>query len=862
MKYPDRAVNDTNSCRKSRRVSVRLWPGVAVAALLFGILAAVCSGGRTDITAAAPRAASPPPFLPVTPLAIREATGANAAAIQSTVDAFRSDLGTLRPNTRSSFTSGRREINWDGVPDASAAPANLPPDFFNTTSPRGAVFSTPGTGFQVSMDDDNPADADPDQVRFSNLNPGYATQFSVFSAQRLFTAVGSNITDVTFFVPGTNIPATVTAFGAVFTDVDSQGTTTIQLFDPYDNLLLIHSVLPTPGAGSLSFLGIELGNGQRISRVRITSGNSQLGPNDNPSGGVDAVAMDDFIYAEPQPAVCSPQTISGDIGQGSEDYPSTSGVQTNRVANNGVDSSCASPKTCPGQAINPGTFAFDAYQFANNSSATACVTFSFPQSCGASQAIHAVAYLGSFDPTSPCTNYLGDFGHNVDAATSGTFSVNVPANSIVVLVVHELGVQPDCSYSFSVSGLPPCFQAELPCPPATITGNIGQGSQDYPSTSGAQTNRIANNAVDSSCAAPKTCPGLAINPGTFTFDAYQFANRSNADACVTFSFPTACGPNQALHAVAYLGSYDPSNPCANYLGDFGHNVNASEAGTFSVTAPADSVIVLVVHELGTQPGCSYSFTVSGLPACPPAGGCTLTCPNNISVGTSPGVCGAAVGYEPGSPSGQCGAIVCAPPPGSLFPVGTTTVLCTEDGTIQICSFTVTVTDTTPPAITCPPNQIAAGKNPVVNYAAPAASDNCSVASVVCNPPSGSTFPLGTTTVTCTATDTAGNQASCQFTVMVFDVCLQDDSNSASVLLINSSTGEYRFCCGGKVFTGIGTVVKQGLLLTLTHTAIDRRLLAKVDFSVNKGSASLQSPPGILKCSITDRNITNNTCACY
>jgi hypothetical protein len=78
------------------------------------------------------------------------ASGAAAADITATVDAFRLDLGTLNPNVAGSFGSGRREINWDGVPDAFAAPNNLPANFFNVNSPRGVIFSTPGTGFQVS----------------------------------------------------------------------------------------------------------------------------------------------------------------------------------------------------------------------------------------------------------------------------------------------------------------------------------------------------------------------------------------------------------------------------------------------------------------------------------------------------------------------------------------------------------------------------------------------------------------------------------------------------------------------------------------------------------------------------------------
>src|SRR3954453_20066783 len=74
---------------------------------------------------------------------VRSGSGADAAAIQAAVDQYRADLGTLNPNTPGSLSSGRREINWDGVPDSAAAPNDLPGNSFNSTSPRGAVFSTP-----------------------------------------------------------------------------------------------------------------------------------------------------------------------------------------------------------------------------------------------------------------------------------------------------------------------------------------------------------------------------------------------------------------------------------------------------------------------------------------------------------------------------------------------------------------------------------------------------------------------------------------------------------------------------------------------------------------------------------------------
>jgi len=223
------------------------------------------------------------------------ATGANAAAVQPTVDAFRTTLGTLNPNNAGSVGSGRREINWDGVPDQFSAPNNLPLQFFNTTTPRGVVLSTLGTGVQVSANAVNPSLA---PIEFGNINATYPTMFQTFSAQKLFTPIGSNVTDVTFVVPGSNTPATVSGFGAVFTDVDNPNVTSIQYFDFYGISLGTFFVPATAGSETLSFLGVTFNAGERVGRVRITTGNTAVGPNDAPPG-TDIVVMDDFIYGEP-----------------------------------------------------------------------------------------------------------------------------------------------------------------------------------------------------------------------------------------------------------------------------------------------------------------------------------------------------------------------------------------------------------------------------------------------------------------------------------------------------------------------------------------------------------------------------------
>ena len=227
---------------------------------------------------------------------VRSAAGAAPADITPSRDQFRTDLGGgTVAGANGSFGGLRREINWDGVPASFSAPNNLPADFFNVNSPRGAIFSTPGTGFQVSGASTDSGTGQPAPANFGNINPTYTTTFQQFSPQRLFTALGSNITDVTFFIPGTNTPTPVSGFGAIFTDVDNSNTTSIQFFDTANNSLGTFFV-PAFNNG-LSFLGVSFAN-LVVARVRITSGTAALGPNDAPTG-TDVVVMDDFIYGEP-----------------------------------------------------------------------------------------------------------------------------------------------------------------------------------------------------------------------------------------------------------------------------------------------------------------------------------------------------------------------------------------------------------------------------------------------------------------------------------------------------------------------------------------------------------------------------------
>jgi hypothetical protein len=241
------------------------------------------------------------------PPAVFQAAGPNSASIQGTIADFRTALGDqVNNNVLKELDSGHREINWDGNPttDATTPPVNPFNTFLNT---RGAQFTTPGIGLSQAPPSGGA------QGGLVNLfgNTSYATAFRAFSAPRLFTPVGSNITDTAFFVAGSNggTRAAVTGFGAIFTDVDrpdgsgpgnkrgNRGASTLIQFFGADGRLLFSSFVPAaPGDGGFSFFGIKF-NDPRITNVRIIAGNVAPGPNDDQTN--DVVMMDDFIYGEP-----------------------------------------------------------------------------------------------------------------------------------------------------------------------------------------------------------------------------------------------------------------------------------------------------------------------------------------------------------------------------------------------------------------------------------------------------------------------------------------------------------------------------------------------------------------------------------
>jgi hypothetical protein len=213
----------------------------------------------------------------------------DSADIIGKINNFREHAGTLL-TTAPAASKGRREINWDGVPVNLLNAYPFPADFFNSldsTTPdgrkRGLIYVPANASLRVS--DNN----------FSDIDPSYATQFNAFSKSKLFSANGTNVTEIRFKVAGTNKDAYVTSFAAVFSDVDNPTATVVEA---YTGNALIASVKSPVADKKFSFVGIH-SHQPKITRIRITSGNTALAAGVVDSGTTDVVVMDDFIYSDP-----------------------------------------------------------------------------------------------------------------------------------------------------------------------------------------------------------------------------------------------------------------------------------------------------------------------------------------------------------------------------------------------------------------------------------------------------------------------------------------------------------------------------------------------------------------------------------
>jgi len=318
-------------------------------------------------------------------------------------------------------------------------------------------------------------------------------------------------------------------------------------------------------------------------------------------------------------------------------------------------------------------------------------------------------------------------------------------------------------------------------------------------------------------------PGWFDNLGPY---AHSVARLANLQSCMAVIEPSALAPGSGavvlasdgahwltlttqsrslvqnmIHFTAGPGACDETAPVVVCPGDL--SVECTGIGgavvTFAVSAsddldPSPSVVcepasgsTLPVGEhlvtcvatdaAGNQSMCSFQVTVTAGPACdtnPPQ----IACPADVTLEcTSPAGATATFVVSADDDFDPSPVIVCSPPAGTTLPVGDHVVTCVAtdaSGNQAGCTFTIhvvrgTACDETPPVIACAVDTTlacTASGGTVFGFSVTATDDIDPDPSVVCTPASGTTFPVGTTTVTCTARDAAGNESTCAFDVTV------------------------------------------------------------------------------------------------
>lgn len=378
---------------------------------------------------------------------------------------------------------------------------------------------------------------------------------------------------------------------------------------------------------------------------------------------------------------------------------------------------------------------------------------------------------------SPVSQWLGtDFGGPTDYVIELTGAICCPSEPGTVGVTVPSDITQECD-----------SQAQT----ATVNFVIGV-TGSVPSGSTLRVTDTTNNRVLLNVAA--TAGNFGVGPNSFpigvaTVVAQVLSSASGVLASESFTVTVAdtikptlvgctsktieCqGPlsqlNQLVLGISATDDCDPDpeitfSPSLLAVGIHSVTVTATDdtgnAATCSITvtvrdtvAPSFTACPGDIRGECTGPtGRNVSFTVAAVDAC---GGVSIACKDQNGRAVSPG--------------------------GTTFACGSHTVTCTATdaaGNSSECKFDVTVVDTTKPVITCP-DDITVGNDPgkctaEVTFAV-TATDLCDPnVEPVCTAPwgtvqSGDEFPVGTTTVVCTAKDKAGNTASCSFNITVED----------------------------------------------------------------------------------------------
>jgi hypothetical protein len=422
-----------------------------------------------------------------------------------------------------------------------------------------------------------------------------------------------------------------------------------------------------------------------------------------------------------------------------------------------------------------------------------------PVGCSATDA-HANTSQGSFnvtvhDTTAPAIAGLpGDIVVEATGPTGATASWATPTANDVVDGTVSVGCTPVSGSTFTLgSTTVTCSATDAHSNTASSSFTVTVRDTTPPTISGTPANQIieatgptgavvtytaptADDVVDGTVTAsctPVSGSTFTLGSTTVTCSATD-AHSNTASSSFTVTVADTTAPSLTLPADQKIEATGSSGATASWSASASDSVDGSvnvscdksSGATFPLGKSTVSCSATDAHGNAAQ----GSFTIEVVDTTRPA----LTMPANMTVEAT-GASGAPASWPAPTASDLVDGPVpvsCTTASGSTFALGTTTVTCSAtDAHANTAngSFTVTVQDTTAPKLTLSADIVTTATSSggaVVTYAATGSDSVDGPVSVSCDKPSGSTFPLGATTVNCSATDAHGNTGKGTFKITV------------------------------------------------------------------------------------------------
>jgi HYR domain/Secretion system C-terminal sorting domain len=335
--------------------------------------------------------------------------------------------------------------------------------------------------------------------------------------------------------------------------------------------------------------------------------------------------------------------------------------------------------------------------------------------------------------------------------------------TLIFIATDLCGANTVCTYVVNVV----CSDLTITCP-STITTTAGPAGGACGAIVNYTVTASSTSGIDDLTVTPASGSTFPIGKSTVTATATDVCGGT-ATCSFDVIVNSAAPPTVTCPANVTTPPTSPSGAVVTYIASASSPIGLSD---FTATPPSGStfpfgtttVVATATDVCDNTSTCSFTVTVG----CgdPP----TITCPTSFTVTT--GECNATLSFNVAA-TGTGVVVTYVPPPMSVYQVGTTTVTATATdacGNTATCSFPVTVIGPEPPDIQCPANitvPVSAGScSAVVNYFLTVFDEDEVDNDLTSSPPSGSTFPVGTTTVRASVTDECGNSDTCSFTVTV------------------------------------------------------------------------------------------------